>query len=147
MLFNIPLVKSSIERRMRQFIIFIIVGIFNTAVGYGLFSLFLFLGWHYALAVFVAMCFSVIFNFKTIGSIVFKSNNKRKKNELSLLFCFIGVYTVLFFINILIIRLIQPFVNNYYVAGAMATAVMPILSFYLNKYVVFNEIKEEKSVA
>lgn len=82
------LVKKICERYNidYQFVKFLFVGGINTAVGYGLFAFFLFLKFHYALAVLFATIVGICFNFKTTGSIVFKnSDNKLTKKTLILL--------------------------------------------------------------
>lgn len=117
----------------KQFIIFIMVGVLNTIFGYSVFALFIFLGMHYGLAVFLATCVGVLFNFKTIGSIVFKNKNAR------CIWRFISVYVICYGVNVGVIKLnlLLYASANIYLVGAVATFVVAILSFSLNKYWVF----------
>lgn len=117
----------------KQFIIFLMVGVLNTIFGYSVFALFIFLGMHYGLAVFLATCVGVLFNFKTIGSIVFKSKNS------NCIWRFISVYIICYGVNVGVIKVILLLFSaaNIYVVGAVATFIVAILSFSLNKYWVF----------
>ena len=72
---------------------FILVGIFNTIFGYGLYALFISLGMKYTSAVFFATILGVFFNFKTIGFYVFASKDH------SLIIKFFIVYSLIYFLN------------------------------------------------
>lgn len=52
---------------------FLLVGVMNAAFGYGCFAAFLYLGLHYSLALLLATILGVLFNFKSIGALVFGS--------------------------------------------------------------------------
>ena len=54
---------------------FILVGILNTAFGYSLFALFIFLNMHYSLAVFLSTVLGVLFNFKSDIYMISKYDN------------------------------------------------------------------------
>ena len=56
---------------------FVLVGILNTAFGYGCFALFIYLGLHYTIAVLLGTCLGILFNFKTLGHLVFKNKQNR----------------------------------------------------------------------
>ena len=62
-LFHQPM-KKNIGHQMRRFLL---VGGVNTAVSYGLYVFFIWIGCHYALAAFFSNCISVVFNYFTIG--------------------------------------------------------------------------------
>lgn len=111
---------------------FILIGIINTAFGYGVFALLLYLGLHYKLAILLSTCLGILFNFNTIGNFVFKQQEK------SLLWRFIAIYGILYFINIYLIKGFYSVYPNYYLAGLLSTLILPILSFSLNKYFVFS---------
>ena len=76
-------------RPSRRFLHFLLIGALNTAVGYGLFVLFLWLGLHYALAAAFATVLGVLFNFKSTGGLVFKSkdNTRLPWFEVCMLWC------------------------------------------------------------
>jgi putative flippase GtrA len=110
---------------------FFLVGILNTVVGFAFFSILIFMGLHYTLAVFLATVMGVFFNYQTIGRLVFSN----RKNHL--LRQFIFVYVILYLINILLIKFFFIFCLSYYACGMMALFFVAPLSFYLNKNFVF----------
>lgn len=110
---------------------YIMVGLLNTAVGYALYAAFIFFGLHYSLAVLFSTILGVLFNFKTIGTIVFKN----KSNQL--LLRFISVYTVTYLINIMGLRVFSFFRFDMYLAGAIILVPLAIISFVLHKTFVF----------
>jgi putative flippase GtrA len=114
-----------------RFVKFLFVGGINTLFGYGLFSLFIYLHLHYSIASLLATILGVLFNFKTTGNLVFKSNDNK------LLFRFIGVYIVYYLLNILFLKFIQTFGLNLYVSGAILIMPLAIISYSLNSKFVF----------
>ena len=56
-----------------QFIRFLIIGILNTAFGYGVYTLFLFFGVQYQLASMGALIFGIVFSFNTQRKFVFNN--------------------------------------------------------------------------
>ena len=119
----------------KQFIKFLMVGGINTLFGYGLFALFIFLGFHYAMASFLATVLGILFNFKTTGVLVFQNKDNR------LLFRFFGVYGVVFVINVLMLKVLGEVGFGMYLAGAVVIVPLAVLSFVLNKLFVF-EVKK-----
>ena len=115
-----------------KFFRFILVGILNTAFGYSLFALFIFLNIHYSLAVFLSTVLGVLFNFKTIGKLVFDSHDN------SLIFRFIAVYVLLYLINISCLWFfkISGF-ENMYINGFVLLVPLALISFVLNRKYVF----------
>lgn len=120
----------------RQFLLFLVIGAMNTLFGYSCFAFFIFLGFHYAIASCLAYCFGIIFNFHTLGKIVFKNFN------LKLIFKFVGVYIFLYCLNVTIIKSLQVFSSNYYLTGFLAVMPVAMVAFLLNKYVVFRDKNE-----
>ena len=135
------MLKDKIFTSNNHFIRFILVGILNTMVGYGLFALFIYLGLHYSLAVLFSTILGVLFNFKSIGKLVFNSNNNER------IYHFIGVYILLYLLNVSgLWGLSSIGMENMYVAGAILLAPLAIISFILNKNFVFNqEVDFEKN--
>ena len=115
----------------RQFHRFLAVGVLNTAVGYGLFALFIFLGLHYVLASLFATVLGVLFNFHSIGKLVFGQYDYR------LIFRFFAVYGVTYLLSISFLAIFDFFGIDMYLAGALLLAPMAVISFLLNKYHVF----------
>ena len=113
------------------FVKFVLVGILNTAFGYLVFALLLFLGLHYTLAVILSTIAGVLFNFKTTGTLVFKNHNNK------LIFKFVAVYTITTTLGIIILRMAELAHINLYLAGLVSTGICAIISFLLNKNWVF----------
>ncbi|MFA5793885.1 MAG: GtrA family protein [Candidatus Brocadiia bacterium] len=118
-----------------QFIRFLIVGGVNTVFGYSIYALFIYIGLHYTIAALASTILGVLFNFKTTGIFVFKSNRN------SLLFKFIGVYAVIYLLNIACLKIFNMLEVNMYLAGAILILPLAVLSFILNKKYVFKEQK------
>lgn len=114
-----------------RFIRFLAVGIVNTIFGYSVYALFLFLNMHYALASFFSTVLGILFNFKTIGTLVFKSHDN------SLIGRFFLTYAIVYLLNLLFLRISSQFHIDLYLAGAVLTVPMAIISYILNKKFVF----------
>lgn len=114
-----------------QSVLFIIVGVLNTIVGYLLYAFFLLCGLNYSLALGIATVLGVLFNFKTIGSLVFKNSNNL------LIFKFIAVYVITFSANLFLIGFLIARGLSAFVAGALIIVPLAAVSFLLNKYLVF----------
>ena len=116
----------------RQFVNFVLVGILNTCVGYGLFALFVFLGFGDFLAPLFANILGVLFNFKSYGYLVFKNT----KN--SLIFKFIAVYAIVYISNVLgLIGFAKAGLENRYISGFILIIPLALLAYYLNSKYVF----------
>ena len=121
----------------KEIVSFILVGILNTIFGYLLYSLFIYLGLGYILAVFLATIFGMMFNYRTIGKFVFNAKNKNSAIK------FILVYVVVFLVNISVIKIFKDYGFDNYIAGLIAIFPASVVSFILNKIYVFKEEKNE----
>ena len=119
----------------RQFMRFLMIGVLNTAFGYFLFALLIFLGLHYAVASLLATILGVLFNFKTTGRFVFDNRNN------SLLGKFFMVYAIVYSCNVGLLKILDGFSISMYVAGALVLLPLALLSYFLNKQFVF-EVKK-----
>ena len=117
----------------RQFHRFIAVGIINTAVGYALFAFFIYIGLHYTLATLFSTIIGVLFNFHSIGKLVFG------RHDYKLIFRFFGIYSIIYLLNIAGLSIFDKFSINMYIAGILLMVPMAIISFLLNKNFVFGE--------
>lgn len=115
-----------------QFLRFLAVGVLNTAFGYGLFAFFLAINLHYSLALALATVLGVLFNFKTFGSLVFKSHDNRK------IFRFVLVYVVVYSINVAGMALFERIQIGPFFGGAVMLLPCALLAFVLQKKFVFN---------
>ena len=115
-----------------QFVKFLFVGFINSLFGYGCFSLFLYMGLHYSLALLLATMCGVIFNFKSTGILVFSSHNNR------LIFRFVGSYTLIYFINVAGIKAFSYIGVTPYIGAAILILPMAVIAYMFNKRFVFN---------
>lgn len=120
-----------------KFIKFLFVGGINTAFGYGIFALLLFLKFHYSAAALLSTVAGILFNFKTTGTIVFKNHDN------SLIFRFFAAYGIIYGLNILGLKLFDIIEFNLYGAGFILLLPMAIVSFILMKKFVFINRKTE----
>lgn len=121
----------------KKFIRFLFVGVLNTLFGYSIYALFIFIGLHYSLAVFFSTILGILFNFKTIGILVFKNNDN------SLIFRFFGVYAINYILNVSALTLLKfSGSDNMYINGLIVVFPLALLSFILNKKFVFVKRKE-----
>lgn len=115
---------------VRRFIRFVFVGIGNTLFGYCVFSVCIFLGMHYSAALLMTTVLGALFNFKTIGHLVFRNGDNR------LLFRFLAVYLFTYFLNFLALKLFAAHNVSMYLAGIILAFPMALISFFLfNKWV------------
>ena len=111
---------------------YLAVGLLNTVFGYGVFALLIYLGLSYPVALFLATILGVLFNFKSIGVLVFKSRDNK------LIFRFVAVYIVIYFLNLIGLKLLTAIDMNVYYSGAVLLPLMAVVGFIINKRFVFN---------
>jgi len=95
---KLRLLKSSVRLFWKidnKFLRFLFVGALNTAVGYGLFVFFIWIGCHYWLALLCSQVIGVVFNYKTTGVLVFAQRTN------SLVLKFFMVYFFMYVVNCL----------------------------------------------
>jgi putative flippase GtrA len=110
---------------------FVIVGVLNTAFGYLIYACLLWVGFNYAAAAALGTILAVLFNFKSTGRWVFGSNDNR------LLIKFIGVYVIVYIVNVIGLWLLTSSGLSAYTAGLVTLLPGALLSFLLNKTFVF----------
>lgn len=110
---------------------YFLTGAVNTVFAYVVFSLLTFLGLGYPLASLFSTVVGVFFNFKTIGTWVFKNCNP------TLLGRFVCVYTVVYAANLVGLRTLLVFGLSSYAAAAVLAVPIGLLGFFLDKKFVF----------
>lgn len=123
----------------RQFIRFVFVAGLNTAFGWCVFALLRFLLGltplkdPYVLAALLGTIISVLFNFKTYGTLVFKNGDNR------LIFKFLMVCAITYFINIFGIKMLENFGIDNYIASAIMCVPVGLLNFLFNKVFTYSK--------
>lgn len=115
-----------------QLIKFLLVGIVNSIFGYGCFALFLFFNLGDALALFLATVLGVLFNYKSVGLLVFNSKSGNK-----LFFRFLLVYIFVYLVNLTGIRGFSYLGLPAYLGGLFMLLPVALLAFLLNRNFVF----------
>ena len=115
----------------RQFALFCAVGVLNTVFGYSIFVALVFVGLQRALALFLATCAGVVFNYFSTGRIVFGNRGASR------MFRFIVCYAVVYLCNLGIMELGIALGASIYVAGAASILLTTAVAFVLNRLFVF----------
>jgi putative flippase GtrA len=115
-----------------RFTRFLVVGLMNTAFGYGVFAVLLLAGLQYALAAFLSTVAGVLFNFKSYGALVFGKHDNR------LLLRFIAVYAVCYGINLVPLAWAERHGISLLVTGAVIALPMAAIAFLLNRRFVYS---------
>lgn len=112
---------------------FIGVGLLNTAVGYALYGLLILLTVPYLAALLIATIMGMIFNYFSIGRMVFRTEGGR------LVFAkFIAAYSVVYGINATALDiLIKHFQFNLYIGQALCIPLSVLISWLLMNYWVY----------
>lgn len=133
-IFNLPTFRQKLKQLLENKLVrFFLVSGVNTAFGYGLFALFLFIGIRYPLALLMSTVSGILFNFKTIGVLVFRSSDNL------LLFKFFAVYGVTYLFNLGGLAALKSFNVSAYVGGAILLIPIGLLAFLLNQKFVFKD--------
>jgi putative flippase GtrA len=117
---------GSIERLIR----FYGVGAVNTAFGFGLFSLLVFLGLNLFLAQIVAQVCGTVFNYFTYSRHVFRDHRRSPA-------AFVAAYVFNYLMGLGLLALAHMVVSNPYGAGFLALLVNTALNYFVLRRFVF----------
>lgn len=117
--------------KMPLFSRFLVVGGISTAFSYGVYVLLVFCGLNYAMANFASLVAGILFSFRTQGHFVFRNTDK------SLFWRFVVCWAGIYAANVWFISLVLHRGMNKYVAGAVAIPAIAVLSFVVQRYVIF----------
>ena len=119
--------------RTSEFYKYVFVGGINTVFGYGIFAFLLFLGLHYSVAVLIATILGILFNFQTYGKFVFLDRDQR------LIAKFLFAYIAIYLVNVLLLSLMNLFLIDLYLGGAILMLPIAYLGYVLNKRFVWKK--------
>jgi len=114
-----------------QFLRFLLVGAFNTAFGYAVFALLLWVGLPNAGALALSTVAGVLFNFQTTGRLVFANQGWRQLPR------FLIGYGAVFVINLGLLDALVAIGLSAYVAQLFILPVAVVISFIISKIFVF----------
>ena len=114
---------------------FLIAGVFNTVFGYAIYGLAIYIGLHFGVALLIATLIGVVFNYFTNKTYVFKRKNER------VFIAFVATYATVYVVNFIGIFFLKSLVNSSYMAALIILPLSAILTFVINKKVVFRNAK------
>jgi len=115
-----------------QLLRFLVVGGLNTVFGYFLFVALTYIGVRYPIAIGLATVGGVLFNFQSVGRLVFGGAPRSR------FWRFVGVYCVVYLVNLGGVRVILGLGINVYIANAIMLIPLSLVAFILNRRFVFN---------
>jgi len=116
-----------------QFLRFVLIGIGNTGFSYGAYAALLFVGYEYRVASLLALVLGIAFSFTTQGTLVFRNATRVTFVK------FFVAWILLYLFNIALIALLMRASMSAYLAGAVATAPVTLLSYFVLKFAVFGD--------
>ncbi len=123
---------------------FLFVGVLNTAVGYGLYALFIFFGWHYIVAQTLSTLIGVAHSYVWNKYFTFGKTARSFKEALR----FVSVYVVSYLISLLLQYLmIDKAGMSAYIAGLISLVFTTVISYVGHNFYSFGNFpkKKEKS--
>lgn len=110
---------------------FLFTGAVNTAFSYGIYAACIYLGAGYAIASGVSIVCGILFSYKTTSAVVFGRGYRGSLAR------YIGSYATLYLFSVLLLKTLDGFGINPYLAGILAAPPCAVLSFALLKLFVF----------
>lgn len=116
-----------------QLLRYLIAGVLNTLLAYSLFAVAIYMGLHYALAVLLGGVLPLLTGYHAQRRYVFMC---RSRNRLPR---FLAAFLLVYLVNVGILKMLlaSDLTGNAYASGAVALVPSVLLSFLLNKYLVF----------
>lgn len=120
---------GAIDQRVR----FVLVGVLNTAFGYGLYAVGLWIGLGYSVAALLALVLGIAFSFVTQGRLVFKAFNWSNLPK------YLVFWISMWIVNVGLISVLLPVVrDNAYLAGFLSSLVLVGPSYLIQRYWIFS---------
>lgn len=117
--------------RYKRLIRYLLVGVLNTAFGYGIFAILYLTTGQHRVAVVVATILGVLFNFFTTGRMVFENRDAR------MLLPFVLGYVFTLGLNIIVLEALIHFGLNALAAQAVTLPLIVAVGYMINSRVVF----------
>ena len=114
-----------------QFVRFLLVGALNSSFSYSAYAALLYIGLGFVAANFGALVLGILFSFRTHGRLVFGNRDGR------LIFRFAAFWGLIFLLNTLLISVLIRAGLNAYWAGALALIPITVISYFVQKVLVF----------
>ena len=126
---------------LKELIVFNIVGVINTVITYGIYSLFVFLGLDYRVALFLEYCFGITFSFFANRKFTFHHTAQISPR---MVVSMIGSYVCVLAVNMaLLMVFVERFLLGKYTGQFFALAICVAVSYLAQKYIVFRKKKTD----
>jgi putative flippase GtrA len=112
------------------------VGVINTAFGFGLYALLVFVGLNLYVAQITAHVTGATFNYFTYSRHVFHKDSERRP------LAFVGAYAVNYVVGLALLAVAHQFVRSPYLAGFLALLVGTALNFLVLRRFVFPSLQK-----
>ena len=119
--------------QLHPFVYFVLVGILNSAFGYGLFVLLHLLSGSHRFAIVLTTALGVLFNFFTTGTLVFGNRSY------SALIPFVLGYAGVCILNVVLVDVIVAYGHSPLVAQVLVLPVLVVITFVINDRLVFGK--------
>jgi putative flippase GtrA len=116
----------------QRFVRFLLIGLLNTCVGYGLYAGFVLMGLDPVTAMSVAFCLGVGFNFVSTGRVVFSSTDVWRFPR------FVLAYGIVYVANLLLLKMFLSFGLHSLAAQALSLPAVVVCTFLILRYFVFS---------
>ena len=117
---------------------FLFTGGVNTAFSYGIYAACIYLGAGYAIASGVSIVCGILFSYQTTSAVVFGRGYRGSLAR------YIGSYAIVYLFSVLILKTMDEYGINAYLAGVLAAPPCAVLSFALLKLFVFRSGASER---
>ncbi|QMV12977.1 GtrA family protein [Vibrio spartinae] len=114
-----------------EFIKYLFIGLVNTIFGYSVYSIFIYIGLNYSIALMMATTIGVIFNYNTYRSFLFNKRGERKA-----FIKFLSGYVMVYFVNLLLLGYLNLLFNEY-ISQMICIPPVVIFNWIIFKYWVF----------
>ena len=116
-----------------RWIRFLAIGTVNTGFSYAVYAGLVFAGLNYALSNLGALLLSILFSFRTQSTFVFGRGGRR------VFLRYLLVWAVIYCMNVAIIAGLLKLGMSSYGAGALAIVPVTVISYFLQKLLVFSD--------
>ena len=125
-----PVSLLSAIRSSAELVRYYQAGIVNALFGYGLYAIFLAVGFHMYVAQIIGHVLGVIFNYFTYSRHAFRHSRADKRR-------FVLSYVVNYFLGLATLASTSLFVHSPYLAGLIALVIVSLLNYLILKHLVF----------
>lgn len=116
--------------RIRELWRYYKVGLLNTAFGYGLYALLVYVGLNLYFAQVISQICGVVFNYSMFRRLVFRTSRPRISS-------YVGAYMVNYLLGLMLLMLANHYMRSPYVAGIVALLVVSVINYFILKVFVF----------